>query len=731
VLIKSKYFALFFAILLFSIVIFIYYFFYTPKISNLVINEVVTKNSNIIADEDGDYSGWIEIWNTTNNNISTENVYLLVGDQKWNFPNQNIAPDGTLVIWTSGKNKTNSTGNPHTNFTLTKDAATVSLLSKTNNTIRDSITIPDLDYNISYGRDFKQKSEFCYFAYPTPNEANSRDCFSNLKLGAPKFSHDAGVYEESFNLKITPENKNRKVIYTLDGSFPDLERNPESTMIYENPIEIKATNNSTILSSKWYATENSTYPQRSKNLIPYSGTVIRAKTEFSAENSAFFVFSTMGKITLPIISLIMENDYLIDPELGIYTPGNDYEDYLDSAEYDESLKINFPANFSNRGVDWERPFAIDTKNAVVFHYCIESKCLNQNIGVRVHGGATRSNPMKSLRLYAREEYGKPYFQAQFFKNQQVAKFKRLILRSSGQDWGVTMLASGTYHKIAEAFNVDTQNYQPTVLFINGEYWGIHNLRERHDRYYFSQKYNVKSNNVTVIDGYFNLQEGSSETAEEYRDFIKSLAQFDYGDPVAIKKIQDNIDLSNYFDYMILQTFFAPYDWPTHNVKLWRLEKADRNMQSDFTKWRWMTTDLDLAGHLTVDHNVGVSSYEYFVERIESTEFTVRNAINYDENQDAGVSLILTHILSNSKTREAFLDRYQQMLKGPLSSSEMIDILILHSEAIRPEMERHIQRWGYPRSTQVWESYLDELEKFLRTRSEFMNDLIQEKYLNAS
>jgi hypothetical protein len=183
--------------------------------------------------------------------------------------------------------------------------------------------------------------------------------------------------------------------------------------------------------------------------------------------------------------------------------------------------------------------------------------------------------------------------------------------------------------------------------------------------------------------------------------------------------------------MILQTFFAPYDWPTHNVKLWRLEKADRNMQSDFTKWRWMTTDLDLAGHLTVDHNVGVSSYEYFVERIESTEFTVRNAINYDENQDAGVSLILTHILSNSKTREAFLDRYQQMLKGPLSSSEMIDILILHSEAIRPEMERHIQRWGYPRSTQVWESYLDELEKFLRTRSEFMNDLIQEKYLNAS
>jgi hypothetical protein len=69
-----------------------------------------------------------------------------------------------------------------------------------------------------------------------------------------------------------------------------------------------------------------------------------------------------------------------------------------------------------------------------------------------------------------------------------------------------------------------------------------------------------------------------------------------------------------------------------------------------------------------------------------------------------------------------------MLGGPLSSSEMIDILTLHSQAIRPEMERHIQRWGYPRSTQVWESYIDELEKFLTIRPEFMKDLIKDKYL---
>jgi hypothetical protein len=138
--------------------------------------------------------------------------------------------------------------------------------------------------------------------------------------------------------------------------------------------------------------------------------------------------------------------------------------------------------------------------------------------------------------------------------------------------------------------------------------------------------------------------------------------------------------------------------------------------------------LDTAGHSTVDHNLGISSYEYYVERIESTEFTVRNAINYDLNRDAGTSLIFTHILSNDETREAFLRRYQDTLSGPLSGPAMTDILNLHSKAIRPEMERHIQRWGYPSSTQLWESYIDELEKFLRLRSEFMSELIQKKYL---
>jgi hypothetical protein len=87
-----------------------------------------------------------------------------------------------------------------------------------------------------------------------------------------------------------------------------------------------------------------------------------------------------------------------------------------------------------------------------------------------------------------------------------------------------------------------------------------------------------------------VQEGSSATVEEYKVFIRSLVQFDYGDPVAIDKIRNSIDLPNYYDYMILHTFFAPYDWPNDNIKLWRSAKNAPNSKADLTKWRWMITD---------------------------------------------------------------------------------------------------------------------------------------------
>ncbi len=711
--------------ILFLFITFLIYRVNTPP-SHLIINEVSISNFEQYSDEDSDYPAWIEIWNPKKEPAYTNGLQLIFDEKIWQFPDKKINPDEYVVIWASGKNRRQLEAELHTNFVISKNGGTLILFSEKSNKILDKFSLPSLDANISIGRNSSSPRDICFFVFPSPSEKNVRECFKNLNLGRPNLSHDTGRYDDSFLLKIKPENKKEKIIYTLDGSYPDLISNKENTFFYKKPLLISE-NNDQVLSSQWFGVDKR-LPKIRESRILVSGTVVRARTEFSKESSAFYIFSTFNDIDLPIVSLAMDKDFLIHPERGIYTAGRQYEDYLDSIDFDENLKNNFPANFLERGPAWERPSIKDARNAVVFEYCVDSKCLSQNVGIRIHGGVTRSQPMKSLRLYARKEFGAQYFEHDFFSDQQIKKYKRLILRNSGQDWAVTLLADATYQTIIKTLNIDTQNYQPVVLFLNGEYWGIHNLRERYDRFYFSEKYGVESDSVSILDGHLNVQDGDLQDASEYKSFIEYISQFSYGDKLALRAIEETVDLENYIDYMIVQTFFGSYDWPVNNIKLWKSNSEKFGPDKEFSKWRWVIMDLDYAGHMSVDHSTGINSYEYYVERIESTEYAVRNGIDYDPYRDAGVSLILTHILSDEDLRARFLSRYQEILSTDLSPESIVEVLNKHRNLIKSEIPRHIERWSYPKSFTVWESNVDELEKFLTIRSEFMDQLIKDKYL---
>jgi hypothetical protein len=694
--------------------------------SNLVINEILINNFEEYPDEDFDYPSWIEIWNPTTEAAFTNNLQLIFDGNIWQFPDGKIDPGDYILIWASEKNRSKQESELHADFIIPKTGGTLSLFSEERDKIIDKIAIPPLNTNISIGRDSSSPRNICFFVFPSPLEKNVRECFKNLNLGKPEFSHQTGTYNESFLLKITPNSKKEIIIYTLDGSYPDLISNKDNTFIYEEPLLISEASNKA-LSSKWFGVDRE-LPKIRENQILKSGVVVRARTKFSAESSALYLFSTFTSIDLPIVSLTMDNDFLINPESGFYTAGEQYEDYLKSSDFNENLKSNFPANFFERGRDWERPLIKDSRNAVIFEYCVNSECLSKNVGIRNHGTTTRRLPMKSIRLYAREEFGAKYFEYNFFPDQQIDRYRRLILRNSGQDWGVTLLADATYQAMVKTLKVDTQNYQPVVLFLNGEYWGIHNLRERYDRFYFSEKYGLDSNSVSILDSFLNLQEGRLQDALEYKNFIKYISQYPYGDKLAIRAIEETIDLENYIDYMIAQTFFAPYDWPGNNQKLWKSSSENSEYDRKFSKWRWVIMDLDYAGHMSVDHATGINSYEYYVERIESTEYAVRNGIDYDPYRDAGVSLILTHILSDEELKARFLSRYQEILSNELSPESIVEVLNKNRNLIKSEIPRHIERWSYPKSFTVWDSYVDELEKFLTIRSKFMDELIRDKYL---
>src|SRR5690606_19810813 len=143
------------------------------------------------------------------------------------------------------------------------------------------------------------------------------------------------------------------------------------------------------------------------------------------------------------------------------------------------------ANYKRRGDEWEKP-----ANFEYFDSTTDPANLNHQIDVRIHGGFSRSYPVKSIRLYAKNKYGTDYFYHKFFDELELSQFKRLILRNSGNDYDFVLFRDGLIHELVQDLNIETQAFQPTIVFINGEFWGIHHLRERIDDHYLEQHYGV-------------------------------------------------------------------------------------------------------------------------------------------------------------------------------------------------------------------------------------------------
>ena len=193
--------------------------------------------------------------------------------------------------------------------------------------------------------------------------------------------------------------------------------------------------------------------------------------------------------------------------------------------------------------------------------------LSQGVGVRVHGNATRALRMKSLRLYARSSFGASSFAYPIFLDQSLAAYYRLILRNSGNDFGYAMFRDAAIQAIVAPLGFDTQAYRPAALFINGEFWGIHNIRERFDKYYLGEVYGVDRDNIDLLEDYGVVEEGDNLHYVALLNFIRSNGA---AGEVQYRHIETQMDVNNYADYQISQIFARNTDWPGNNIAYWRL-----------------------------------------------------------------------------------------------------------------------------------------------------------------
>lgn len=639
-------------------------------------------------------------------------------------------PDGTLDRPVSGKYLFTQSSELHTNFSISAAGEEI-ILTNPQGVKADAIQPLVIPSDISYGRKPDGSASFGFFDVPTPGMANITASYTEV-LSAPVFSHEGGFYGNPFSLSLSSTEPGVTIIYSLDGSLPVAENLQPKTFrylnqyretpgsiagqmlngsfksnLYTSPLPITDRTGEANQISRISTTYNSNpwyFPTQliDKAVVVKARAVKEGALPSPVVSHTYFVRSGgVNPYPLPVISISVQPDHLFDFDKGIYVAGTDFENWR-SANPGLNADGGRPANYHREGDQWEYPAHME-----LFEKS-GNRALGQNIGIRLHGGWSRSHPFKSLRIYARNEYGQSHLNYPFFDDLPYNSYKRIILRNSGNDTWYTMFRDAFLQEMVKHMNFETMAYQPSILFMNGEYWGIHNIRERYDQHYLARRFNVSEDRVDILEGNMWVDQGDNQHYAETIDYInanglKDNSHYEY--------VKTRIDVSSYIDYMLSQIFMVNTDWPGNNIKFWR-HKTPGYLPEEGPgrdgRWRWMMFDTDF----------GFGIYN-------SNDFT-RNMLTFTTDANGPSwpnppwsTLLFRKLLENETFRKDFIIRFSDQLNTAFKTDRVQAIIDRMRAVIEPEMTRHIQRYRIPSTLANWNSNVNVMREFARQRPMYM------------
>lgn len=530
------------------------------------------------------------------------------------------------------------------------------------------------------------------------------------------FSHPRGFYVSDFDLVLTPPT-GATVHYTLNGSEPTI-----SSPVATGPIPIRSRDGEPNCYSMISDVSNSYAPWAPPKSEVFKITVLRAAAfkdgqRITPINTNSYIIHPSGadRYSLPVVSLVTDSLNLFDHESGIYVLGKIYEDWK-TANPSTAENGGTPANFTQTGDEWERPVHIELfedDGAVA---------VAQDAGIRMHGAWARAFRQKTFRLYARNEYGDNRFRTQLFPDKPLTDYRRFLLRNSGQDWGKTMLRDGFMQQLARGLSFDTQFYRPSIVFVNGEYWGIHNIRDRYDDHYIESHYGLPRDNIDFLELNAEVQEGS---ASHYQAMIATMRFNDTTNDAYIRDIETMMDVVNYGEYAMTQIYINNRDWPHNNIDYWRRATSRYQPYAPYGhdgRWRWMLKDTDFG----FGWNVGVDAWKYDM---------LAYALSPTGNGHGDwATIILRSLLKNPGYRTWFITRYLDLLNTNFEPQRVLSTLDSLAAIIEPEMDEHLNRWGVqehrfspPADLDEWQENLDLMRHFALNRADVIRNLLKVRY----
>jgi len=570
---------------------------------------------------------WIELYNATAQAVDLSGCGLSDNagrPRKWQFPAGTvIQPGAYLGVFANGLNASTAE-RIQTNFSLSADGGYSVVLSAPGGAILDRLFLPMQYEDISYGREEGQNG-LRYFTTVTPGTANQGPGYYG-RAPQPTYSVKGGMHTtgEVLSVELSAPS-NCRIYYTLDYTDPT-----EASTPYTGPITVSET---TILRTRVYGD---------------------GYLESIMDTQSYLYDVNNGGGTVFVVSLVSDPYNLTSDEAGIMVKGpNALPEYPFGS-------MNNGANF---WMDWEREAHVEVFNPD------GSTMISQECGIKLHGQYSRAEKQKAFKVIARSKYGSNRFPAAIFSRRPYTEYQSFLLRSSSEDGFKTRFRDALLQRLAEGGCVDYQETEIAVLYIDGQYWGHYNLRERICTSNICQfeGWEGDEDDIDLVKANTNVMQGSNETMVQLLEYVKS---HDMNTDEAYQVLDSAIDIQNYIEYMAVEMYTGNTD--TLNVKRYRNPKADG-------KWRWVLFDLDWG--FSVDTN---SPQRW------QTPGGMGNANRTDNT-------LFIACMKNATFVDRFLTHLGQKMATTFSADSLIAMAEEFYNAIKPIMPEHYERWGFTES----------------------------------
>lgn len=634
----------------------------------VVINEYSAANFDEFTDNYGDSEDWFEIYNNSAANVDLNNYYL--SDKannltKWQFSSSVvIPPNDHLVVYCSGRNEITG-NNVHTSFKLhqTKGNEWVILTAPDGVTVVDSVFIRPCLTNMSRGRTTDGEANWSVFVDPTPDAINVND-FDDYSY-TPTFDPQPGIYPAAINVTI-PATPGSTIYYTTDGSVPD-----DSDNVYTGPIAI---NNTTVLKAVSFSDEQQILP----SFMEYG-------TYFIGVSHNMKILSVSGR----------ESDNMGDPELYELIAGGNQ-------------------------VEPKGTFEIYNSDGSLF-----DKARGE---FNEHGNDSWAYAQRGFDYITRDQFGYNYaIKGDVFNDVDRDRFQRFIVKCAANDnYPFSYGSSGAHIRDAYVqslsqvadLRLDERSYEPCIMYLNGEYWGVYELREKADDLDYTDHY-YDQDSVEYLKTWGGTWADVLTTDQNPGDVFASWDQTRNYITTNDMSVQANYDYAksifntgSLIDYYILNTYTVNADWLNWNTAWWH----GLNEDGDKKKWRYVLWDMDN----TFDHGANYTG-------LPSTDSDADpcDAESFGNIGGQGHIPIWNAFLESEEFFDDYINRWSNLSNSYLSCDFMIQHLDSLIDNIEPEMQAQIDMWGG--TYEEWAENVQYMRDFMSERCSVLNAAIVDCY----